>query len=408
MSQTAQSVDITGQTATTRIASIDVFRGLTMLVMIFVNELAEVKGLPWWTYHAPGRADVMTYVDMVFPFFLFIVGMSMPIAVTQRLKRNPSLPSLWGHVIVRAIALIVIGLILANADYANPALMGIKGSVWALIALVGAALYLNVYPNSQQHKKLFTTLRILGLILVIAMYAIFRRTTNTGATAWIDFSYPEILGLIGFSYFATALLYIPTRRIAWAPAAWFILLTAFCALSTAKILDFPNHLHLYAWPFGNGSMPMVIMAGILTSSIYLGPHWPDAKKKMLVASAFAVLCLIAAYLMTPLGISKIRATPTWCLYSIAASVFCFTFLYWLCDIRKQTAWATFVRPAGSNALLTYLLPDLWFFLFASLGITWLDTHFAYGLPGVAKTIVFTAVILALSTILTKAKLRLQL
>ena len=68
-----------------RIVSIDIFRGLTIAVMIFVNELAEVRGLPWWTYHAHANQDVMTYVDMVFPFFLFIVGMSMPLSVEQRI-----------------------------------------------------------------------------------------------------------------------------------------------------------------------------------------------------------------------------------------------------------------------------------------------------------------------------------
>ena len=47
--QTATSV---AATASTRIVSIDIFRGLTIAVMIFVNELAEIRGLPWWTYHA--------------------------------------------------------------------------------------------------------------------------------------------------------------------------------------------------------------------------------------------------------------------------------------------------------------------------------------------------------------------
>ena len=48
-----------------------------MMVMVFVNELSEVKGLPWWNYHMPPGADGMTYVDMVFPEFLFIVGMAI-------------------------------------------------------------------------------------------------------------------------------------------------------------------------------------------------------------------------------------------------------------------------------------------------------------------------------------------
>ena len=71
-----------------RLASIDIFRGLTMVVMIFVNDLADVRGLPWWNYHMKADIDAMTYVDMVFPFFLFIVGLSIPLAIRQRLKKN--------------------------------------------------------------------------------------------------------------------------------------------------------------------------------------------------------------------------------------------------------------------------------------------------------------------------------
>ena len=89
-----------------RVVSIDIFRGLTMAVMIFVNQLSGVPGLPWWTYHAHAQQDLMTYVDMVFPFFLFIVGMSLPLSVAQRLRRNPSLPALWFHVLVRVLGLL--------------------------------------------------------------------------------------------------------------------------------------------------------------------------------------------------------------------------------------------------------------------------------------------------------------
>src|ERR1700758_1199966 len=99
---TASSVPIAAPAASTsapRVVSIDIFRGLTIAVMIFVNELAEVRGLPWWTYHAHGNQDVMTYVDMVFSFFLFIVGMSMPLSVEQRSRRDGSAGRLWVHVI---------------------------------------------------------------------------------------------------------------------------------------------------------------------------------------------------------------------------------------------------------------------------------------------------------------------
>jgi heparan-alpha-glucosaminide N-acetyltransferase len=402
----------TGQSTPTsapRVVSIDIFRGLTMAVMIFVNELSEVKGLPWWTYHAPGNVDVMTYVDMVFPFFLFIVGMSMPLSITQRLKRNSSVLALWGHVIVRFLGLLVLGLILANAEKADPTRVVISGSIWALLGLVSMALYLNAYVKSEHYPAYSRILRVLGLVGVVVLFALFRRTTHDGHAAWIDGSYPEILGLIAYSYLAVSILYIPTRRWAWASYAWFVLLLALCVLSTGKMITFPRHIPLYFWPFSNGSMACIVMAGIITSSIFLGTdRRPDPRRAMSLAVGFGLLMLAAGRALTPFGISKIRATPTWSLYSIGASVLLFTLLYWVCDVRQWTKWAFPVRAAGSNTLLTYLLPDLWYFLMVSMGVTYLDTHFNFGWPGVAKTLVFTFFILAVATGLTKAKVRLQL
>src|SRR5580698_8866344 len=114
------SIEAASRQPSSRVVSIDIFRGITMAVMIFVNALADVRGLPWWTYHAHANEDVMTYVDMVFPFFLFIVGMSLPLSVAQRLKRNPSVPALWLHVLARVASLVGLGLILANAEKADP------------------------------------------------------------------------------------------------------------------------------------------------------------------------------------------------------------------------------------------------------------------------------------------------
>lgn len=402
------STGIAGQTTSTRVASIDIFRGLTMAVMIFVNALSGVTGMPWWTEHAPANVDVMTYVDMVFPFFLFILGVSMPIAVAQRLKRNRSQPQLWMHILVRSMSLIVIGYILANADLADAHFMLFGGGAWGSLALLSAALYVNVYPASERFGMLFRLLKYLGLVGLIVMLALFRRSVQ-GHSAWLDPSYPEILGLIGFSHFATSLLYVPTRRWPWASLVWFVALMAFCSLSSAKVMAFPGKVPLYVWPFGNGSMPSIIMAGIVTSSIFLGTQSKmKARQTLLKGVAFGVALLVAGFVLTPLGISKIRATPTWCLYSAGTAVLLFTALYWLCDLKGKTAWAGFVRPAGSNTLLTYLLPDLWYFFFLAIGVTFLDTHLNSGTPGVFKTLVFTALMLSFAWLLTRAKIRLQL
>ncbi|HEY2040630.1 MAG TPA: DUF5009 domain-containing protein [Edaphobacter sp.] len=402
------------QTTTTqapRVASIDIFRGLTMILMVFVNDLAAVKGLPWWNYHAPAKVDAMTYVDMVFPAFLFILGMAIPLAIEQRLRKDPSYAHLWTHIVSRSISLLILGLILANAGAGDPALTHMPPYLWAILALVGAILFWMVYPRGENHRTLIKVLRFSGLALMILMFAIFRRTAKDGSIAWIRTAYPEILGLLAFAYLTTCILYIPTRRWRWAPFLWLVPLTIFCALCTAHWIEFPHHAGLYLWPFGNGSDTLISMAGVATSTLFVGSqshHWPTFRSKATAALVFAATTLVAARLLTPLGISKIRATPTWCLYSIGSSILIFLLLYWICDVRHHTRWAAFTRAPGFNTLLTYLLPDLWFFILGALGITWLRTHLAWGFPGVIRSIFFTAFIVALATLLTRLKLRLQL
>src|ERR1700734_1503583 len=97
-----------------RTASIDIFRGLTVLLMVFVDNLDFVKGLPWWTYHMPRQANGLTYVDMVFPAFLFVMGMSIPLAVKRRLAGGGSLGKIGLHILRRSLSLVALGLFIAN------------------------------------------------------------------------------------------------------------------------------------------------------------------------------------------------------------------------------------------------------------------------------------------------------
>jgi hypothetical protein len=355
------------------------------------------------------NVDAMTYVDMVFPFFLFIVGLSLPLAIASRLKRNPSLPALWGHVALRTASLMTLGLILANADDGDASRMIIRPAVWAILALAGMALFLNDYGKQSRHAKLISGLRIFGLALVVAMFAIFRHTPVDGHATWIQVGYPEILGLIGYTYFAVAILYIPTRRWLWAPLVWFITMMAFNALTAARLITFDRRLPYWFFPWDNGAMAGIVFAGIVTSAIFLGAHrWQSLRQKTFLGLSFGLLSLIAGLFLTPLGISKIRATPTWSLYSTGAAVLLFTALYWICDIKKKTGWAFFARPAGANTLTTYLLPDFWDYILAAAGITYLDTHFNYGWQGVVRCVLFTAFILAVANLLTRWRVRLQL
>ena len=100
-----------------RIASIDAFRGLTILVMVFVNQLAGVSGVPQWARHMKADADAMSFVDVVFPAFLFIVGMSIPFALNQRQARGDDGAALQRHVLARSLGLIVLGFLSAWTNW---------------------------------------------------------------------------------------------------------------------------------------------------------------------------------------------------------------------------------------------------------------------------------------------------
>jgi predicted acyltransferase len=399
------------QSKPARIQSLDIFRGLNIALMIFVNELHEVKGLPWWTYHAPGAANVMTYVDMVFPGFLIIVGMSLPLALKARINRGDKTPQLLWYVVLRSVALIVLGLILQNAQLADGSLMHTVGSsAWGLLALLAAFLIWMDYPRTAdpRHRSFYWALRVTGMLLLIALVVVFRRTnTDTGTADWLSFDYPEILGIIGYTYLVAGVCYLVTRKWLWAPLAWLLAFLAWNIASAAKLVHTSDSWWIF--PVGNGSFPALVFAGVVIATVFfLEPRCNTFTRKVVPTIAFGVLCGVAARLLHPLGISKIRATPTWVLYDVTACCAIYCLLYFVCDVKRKVAWAAPFRSAGSNTLLTYLLPDVWRYAFGCLGIRWFATHLISGEAGMLRCVGFTALMLGISNLLTRIRFRLQL
>src|SRR5258708_22923999 len=95
---------------TPRITSIDALRGFVMFTMIFVNDVAGApkRLVPDWMVHFSDRhrgGSGMTFVDLVFPGFLFIVGMSIPFALGSRLDKGEPAWKTFLHILVRTISL---------------------------------------------------------------------------------------------------------------------------------------------------------------------------------------------------------------------------------------------------------------------------------------------------------------
>jgi predicted acyltransferase len=348
----------------------------------------------------------MTYVDMVFPFFLFIVGMSIPLATRNRISKGDTELDLWRHVAFRSLGLILLGVILANSEKVDANATGIGARLWTCLALSGAILFWNIYPRSVQHRSLFKALKLSGAVLIVAMLAIFRRISSVGEVGWLDISYWEILGMIGWTYLGVSIIYLPTRRWRWSSGAWFMALSVLNVFCAAHWITLPYRAPYYLWPLKSGAGASMVMAGIFTSVWFLSDAFPvDRKRKTIWAMAVAALLFIAAALLAPLGISKASATPTYSLICAAAAILTFVALYWICDVCRQVRWASFARPAGSNTLLTYLLPDL---TFAVFGRAVLIEQWNYGWPGILQACLFTAMIVAVSAILSRCKVRIQL
>src|SRR3990170_4445604 len=112
------------KTTPERITTIDILRALTMVLMIFVNDLWSLTNIPAWLGHVDQGVDGIGLADVVFPAFLFIVGLSIPYAIENRRKHGDSDWDLVKHVLWRTVALLVLGEFLVIGEPLKPAAPG--------------------------------------------------------------------------------------------------------------------------------------------------------------------------------------------------------------------------------------------------------------------------------------------
>jgi predicted acyltransferase len=96
--------------ASSRLVSLDLLRGATIAAMILVNNPGDGRNVYWPLEHAEWNG--WTPTDLVFPFFLFMVGLSMVFSFSSRIKRGESRRALMMHVLRRGLVLFAIGVLL--------------------------------------------------------------------------------------------------------------------------------------------------------------------------------------------------------------------------------------------------------------------------------------------------------
>ncbi|GAB6009389.1 DUF5009 domain-containing protein [Dysgonomonas reticulitermitis] len=388
---------------TIRVEALDIFRAITMFLMLFVNEIPGLKNIPHWLLHAATNEDMLGFSDTIFPAFLFAMGMAIPYAIQNRLKKGDTTIKIGGHIFWRTLALLIMGLFTVNIGQLDPVETGMTSSAFMLLMALAFFLIWSVYPKTDDWKdNLFIAMKIAGVIILVYLFVIFEgKNGEDFAPRWWG-----ILGLIGWTYVLSASIYLITREnLLYNSIALIILITLslLSASGTFKgwplIDQIPSQATLYA--FG--------MAGVWAGTFmrkYANKEEP--KRFFIVMAAIGVVSLIIAIITHQFWIiSKIQATPTWFFYCCAIFFPLFAFVFRLTDIKGKSNWFHIIKPAGTVTLTCYIIPYAWYSLQTIIGFNypaWMMT----GIAGIIKSLLFSLAIIGIAWLLMKAKIRLKI
>jgi hypothetical protein len=282
--------------------------------------------------------------------------------------------------------------------------MGMSINLWALLFFAAVIVIWKVYPNL--NRTLVYILRTIGFIVLIVLAIIYRGESGE----YITPRWWGILGLIGWAYLYSCITYQLFRGNKYLLILMIAVCIAFYATGKMAVVEGSNWMHWISAQSGNAAHTSIVLCGIVLSLLFFDKrNAMPGGMRFLQPLAFTVSLFVAGYFLRPyFKISKIYATPTWCLYSAAFCTLLFSFLYWLIDKKKIQAWTNFFKPAASNPLLAYIIPDIIYYLTALIGISLFPDNLRYGWPGIVWSAIFAVAVMGIVILLNRMKLKLQL
>lgn len=382
--------------------AIDMFRGITMLLMVFVNEFWKVFNVPHWLEHFATLEDGMGLSDIVFPMFLFAMGMSIPYALERRREKGYSTESTLRHILSRTLALLVMGAFICNQESRQ---MAGNRALWVFLMITGFFLCWNQYPKDWKPAR---WLKGLGALLLIGL-AIYYRTPDG---AYFQGLWWGILGQIGWMYLFCAAAYLLFRERPWVLA---VLWASLCLINLSatpmrdeSLLLGPNVLADLAGAFqlDNGYGAIMGLGGVLlTLADWNLQKQTTAQKLGLGFAAAAVLAVLGMAAHTGWIISKNLGTLPWCLFVSALSVALYTLLR-LAERNGITGWFKPISVAGTATLTVYMIPYLFIALWVAVSPT--PSPWLTGWVGVAKCALMACIYILCAWGLTKAGIKLKI
>lgn len=394
--------------ANSRAVSIDIFRAVTMLLMIFVNDLWSLNDIPKWLEHASADEDNMGLADIVFPCFLVIVGMSIPFAVEKRFVAGDSKFRMAGHILIRTFSLLVMGVFIVNIDNFNESGTGFSRQWYQIIMVTAFFLIWNIYPVTAGWRRyVFTGLQLLGVLLLLFLAFKYRGDDGLGGTTNMAPQWWGILGLIGWAYGSCAMLYLFLRDNR--P----LLVCTFLFFLILNIVSHAGWLAAYLPEFwgnslilGDGAFHAFTMSGIMAIML-IRKSGPGKKRMFVMLGAGVVMIVIGLYLNNIFIFSKIKATPPWVFTCTGIAFILYAIIFFIAEMKGRYHWFDAIKVAGTYTLTCYLVPYFVYALAVFSGIA-LPDFMLSGMPGIIKSIIFSFLIIYLTALLTQAKIRLKL
>nr|WP_246301748.1 DUF5009 domain-containing protein [Granulicella arctica] len=303
--------------------SLDILRGITVAVMILVNNNGSGDDAYRTLMHS--RWNGCTLADVVFPTFLFIVGTSLVFSFRARLSRGESRHSLMAHVVKRAAIIFLLGLLINTFPFFQMDMLRIYGVLQRIALCFLCASTLTLYTRVR-------TSAILFVAILCGYWALLR-----------------LVPVPGFGVPCHEIPFLdPVRNI----VAW-----------TDRHLLPARHLYRQSFYDPEGLLSTVsaiatTLLGVLTGHWLLSSKDLSIKARGLCLAAFA--CLASACLWSPwFPFNKRLWTSSYVLLTGGIALFVLAALYFLVDVRRlRSTWAWPAIVFGSNALTAYIFSEL--------------------------------------------------
>ena len=310
-----------------RLVSLDVFRGITIAGMVLVNNPGTWEHIYWPLQHAPWHG--WTPTDLVFPFFLFIVGVAIPLAFANRLESGRSKRDLYIKIVKRTLIIFAIGLFLNGFPYFGLAEYRIPGVLQriAVCYFFASIIFLNT--------KIRTQVAItIGLLLFY----------------WILVKFVPAPGFAAGDLTKEGSLPSFVDRVVLGKHVWVL----------GKVYDPEGIL---------STIPAIAttLIGVLTGS-WLRTEKTRFEKAAGMFVAGAVCVAIGWGWNSFFPINKALWTSSYVLFTGGLALQFLAFCYWLIDIKGYRRWAKPFEVFGLNAIALYVGAGLMASLFGEIKV----------------------------------------